>query len=86
MAVNIINLSIIFHVWTNGLVNNVLRISLPQDKLVTTGAISSAVCLKELTISGWSSPSLVSGAVEGIVRKEGVKKLVVESVLSGELQ
>ena len=56
-------------------------ISLPQDELVT-GAISFAVyihpSLKELTIGDKCSPSLVKEAVEGIVIKEGVKKLVVE--------
>ena len=59
--------------------------SLPQDELVT-GDISSAVCLKELTIGDECPPSLVNGAVKGIVKKEGVKKLVVESVFPGELQ
>ena len=59
--------------------------SLPQDELLT-GAISSAVCLKELTIGDKCPPSLVNGAVKGIVKKEGVKKLVVESVFPGELQ
>ena len=59
-----------------------------QDELVT-GAISSAVynhpSLKELTTSYGCSPSLVNGAVGGIVRKAGVKKLVVDSDFPGEL-
>ena len=52
------------------------------------GAISSAVynhpSLKELT-TGRCPPSLVNGAVGGIVRKAGVKKLVVDGVFPGEL-
>ena len=62
--------------------------SYSQDELVA-GAISSAVynhpCLKELTTGRWCSPSLVNGAMEGIVRKAGMMKLVVESVFPGEL-
>ena len=62
--------------------------SYSQDELVT-GAISSAVynhpSLKELTTGSWCSPSLVNGAVEGIVRKAGVKKLVIKKVFPGEL-
>ena len=53
------------------------------------GAISSAVynhpSLKELTIGFGCSPSLVNGAVGGIVGKAGVKKLVVRGVFPGEL-
>ena len=55
--------------------------SYSQDELVA-GAISSAVynhpSLKELTTGYLCSPSLVNGAVGGIVRKAGVKKLVVK--------
>ena len=63
--------------------------SYSQDELVA-GAISSAVynhpSLKELTTGDFYSPSLVNGAVEGIVRKAGVKKLVVKGdVFPGEL-
>ena len=62
--------------------------SYSQDELVT-GAISSAVynhpSLKELTTGDRCPPSLVNRAVEGIVRKAGVKKLVVENVFPGEL-
>ena len=62
--------------------------SYSQEELVA-GAISSAVynhpSLKELTTGYGCSPSLVNGAVEGIVKKAGVKKLVVESVFPGEL-
>ena len=62
--------------------------SYSQDQLVA-GAISSAVCnhpcLKELTTGYECSPSLVSGAVGGIVRKAGVKKLVVAGDFPGEL-
>ena len=66
--------------WANGIVNIVLC-SYSQDELVA-GAISSAVynhpSLKELTTGYECSPSLVNGAVGGIVRKAGVKKLVVK--------
>ena len=66
----------------------VFLFSYSQDERVT-GAISSAVynhpSLKELTTGGWCSPSLVNGAVGGIVRKAGVKKLVVRGVFPGEL-
>ena len=59
-----------------------------QDKLVA-GAISSAVynhpSLKELTTGDMCPPALVNGAVGGIVRKAGVKKLVVEGNFPGEL-
>ena len=59
-----------------------------QDELVA-GAISSAVynhpSLKELTTGGGCFPTLVNGAVGGIVRKAGVKKLVVEGIFPGEL-
>ena len=59
-----------------------------QNNLVT-GAISSAVynhpSLKELTTGYGCPPSLVNGAVGGIVRKAGVKKLVVKNVFPGEL-
>ena len=62
--------------------------SYSQDELVA-GAISSAVynhpSLKELTTGDRCSPSLVNGAVEGIVRKAGVKKLVVGGHFPGEL-
>ena len=62
--------------------------SYSQDDLVT-GLISSAVCnhpsLKELTTGYVRSPSLVNGAVEGIVRKAGVKKLVIKDDFPGEL-
>ena len=82
----VISLSITFHVGPMDLQK--CFTSLPQDKLVT-GAISSAVCkhpsLKELTTGRKCPPSLVNGAVEGIVRKEGVKKLVVGKGFPGEL-
>ena len=62
--------------------------SYSQDELVA-GGISSAVynhpSLKELTTGSLCSTSLVNGAVEGIVRKAGVKKLVVKDVFPGEL-
>ena len=57
------------------------RVSYSQDELVAV-AISSPVynhpSLKELTTGYGCTPSLVNGAVGGIVRKAGVKKLVVE--------
>ena len=63
-------------------------VSYSQDELVA-GAISSAVynhpSLKELTTGVRCSPSLVNGAVGGIVRKAGVKKLVVKDDFPGEL-
>ena len=69
----------------------VLYSSYSQEELVA-GAISSAVynhpSLKELTTgdNGYGcSPSLVNEAVEGIVRKAGVKKLVVEDDFQCEL-
>ena len=66
----------------------VFLFSYSQDERVA-GAISSAVynhpSLKELTTGGECFPSLVNGAVGGIVRKAGVKKLVVEDVLPREL-
>ena len=66
----------------------VLYSSYSQEELVA-GAISSAVynhpSLKELTTGYVRSPSLVNEAVEGIVRKAGVKKLVVKNVFPGEL-
>ena len=59
-----------------------------QDELVT-GAISSAVynhpSLKELATGRWCFPSLVDGAVDGIVKKACVKKLVVKDDFPGEL-
>ena len=62
--------------------------SYSQDELVA-GAISSAVynhpSLKELTIGDSCSPSLVNGAVGGIVRKAGVKKLIFKGNFPGEL-
>ena len=63
--------------------------SFSQDEQVA-GAISSSIynhpSLKELTIVGGPySPSLVNGAVGGIVRKAGVKKLVVKVDFPGEL-
>ena len=62
--------------------------SYSQDELVT-GAISSVVynhpSLKELTTGDRCSPSLVNGAVGGILRKAGVKKLVVGGHFPGEL-
>ena len=67
----------------------VFLFSYSQDELVA-GAISSAVynhpSLKELTTGDTCSPSLVNGAVGGIVRKAGVKKLVIKrDVFPGEL-
>ena len=62
--------------------------SYSQDELVA-GAVNSAVynhpSLKELTTGDECSSSLVNGAIEGIVRKAGVKKLVIENVFPGEL-
>ena len=62
--------------------------SYSQDELVA-GTISSAVynhpSLRELTTGDRCSSSLVNGAVEGIVRKAGVKKLVVKGDFPGEL-
>ena len=62
-------------------------VSYSQDELVAV-AISSAVynhpSLKELTTGDECSPSLVNGTVGGIVRKAGVKKLVVKGVFPGE--
>ena len=61
-----------------------------QDELVAA-AISSTVynhpSLKELTTAYGCPPSLVNGAVEGIVKKAGVKKLVIDDAdnLPGEL-
>ena len=64
-----------------------LLFSYSQDERVAI-AVSSAVynhpSLKELTTGDMCSPSLVNGAVGGIVRKAGVKKLVVED-FPGEL-
>ena len=63
-------------------------VSYSQDELVAD-AIRSAVynhpSLKELTTGEECSPSLVKGAVRGIVRKAGVKKLVVKDDFPGEL-
>ena len=93
MVMNIMNISIPTHFMCLGQWNwkhcFVFLLSYSQDQLVT-GAISSAVCnhpsLKELTIGYYCSPSLVNGAVGGIVRKAGVKKLVVYGdVFPGEL-
>ena len=93
MVVNIINMSIPTCFMCLGQWNCkhcfVFLLSYSQDQLVT-GAISSAVynhpSLKELTTGYWCSPSLVNGAVGGIVRKAGVKKLVVYGdVFPGEL-
>ena len=68
--------------WTNG-IGNMFCVSYSQAELVAD-AISSAVynhpSLKELTTGRWCTPSLVNGAVGGIVRKAGVKKLVVKGV------
>ena len=65
----------------------VFLFSYSQDELVA-GAISSAVynhpSLKELTTGYGCSTSLVNGAVVGILRKAGVKKLVV-GIFPGEL-
>ena len=61
--------------------------SYSQDELVA-GAISSAVynhpSLKELTTGGMCSPSLANASVEGIVRKAGVKKLVIKDVVGND--
>ena len=75
--------------WANVIGNTVLCIlSYSQDELVTS-TISSAVynhpSLKELTTGTECSPSLVNGVVGGIVRKAGMKKLVVKSVFPREL-
>ena len=63
-------------------------VSYSQDELVA-GAISYAVyehpILKELTMGVSCSPSLVNGTVGGMVRKAGMKKLVVKGVFPGEL-
>ena len=92
MVMNIINISIPTHFMCLGQWNCkhwfVFLFSYSQDEL-DDGAISSAVynhpSLKELTTSYGCSPSLVNGAVGGIVRKAGVKKLVVEDDFPGEL-
>ena len=93
MVMNIINMSIpnTFHVclgqW-NCKHCFVFLFSYSQDQLVA-GAISSAVynhpSLKELTTGYFCSPSLVHGAVGGIVTKAGVKKLVVVRDFPSEL-
>ena len=92
MVMNIINMSIPTRFMCLGQWNwkhcFVFLLSYSQDALVA-GAISSAVynhpSLKELTI-GVCPPSLVNGAVGGIVRKAGVKKLVLYGdVFPGEL-
>ena len=66
----------------------VFLFSYSQDESVA-GAISSAVynhpSLKELTTSLCFSPSLVNGALGGIVRKADVKKLVIGDVFPSEL-
>ena len=92
MVVNIINMSIPTRFMCLGQWNwkhcFVFLLSYSQDQLVA-GAISSAVynhpSLKELTTSYECPPSLVNGAVGGIVRKAGVKKLVVMRDFPGEL-
>ena len=92
MVMNIINMSIPTRFMCLGQWNCkhcfVFLLSYSQDQLVA-GAISSAVCnhpsLKELTTTYRCSPSLVNGAVGGIVRKAGVKKLVVMRDFPGEL-
>ena len=92
MVVNIINMSIPTRFMCLGQWNwkhcFVFLLSYSQDQLVA-GAISSAVyshpSLKELTTSYGCSPFLVNGAVGGIVRKAGVKKLVVYDDFPGEL-
>ena len=65
----------------------VFLFSSSQDEVVA-GAISSAVYnhpnLKELTTGDRCSPALVNGAVGGIVRKAGVKKLVFKGDFPGE--
>ena len=77
-----------FHVLGPMELETLFCVSYSQDELVA-GAVSSAVynhpSLKELTTGVLCTPSLVNGAVEGIVRKAGVKKLVVEDVFPGEL-
>ena len=77
-----------FHVLRPMELETLFCVSYSQNELVV-GAISSAVhnhpSLKELTTDGGCSSSLVNGAVGGIVRKAGVKKLVVEDVFPGEL-
>ena len=66
----------------------VFLFSYSQDEFVA-GAISSVVynhpSLKELTTGTLCSPSLVNGAVGGIVRKAGVKKLDVKDDFPGKL-
>jgi len=92
MVMNIINMSIPTRFMCLGQWNwkhcFVFLLSYSQDQLVA-GAISSAVynhpSLKELTTGYRCSPSLVNGAVGGIVRKAGVKKLVVDGDFPGEL-
>ena len=77
-----------FHVLVPMELETLFCVSYSQNKLVA-GAISSAVykhpSLKELTTGVRCSPSLVNGAVGGIVGKVGVKKLVVKGVFPGEL-
>ena len=74
--------------WQKVYCNHCCCISLTQDRLVTD-AISSAMWkhpnLKELTIGCKCSPSLVNGAMEGITRKGGVIKTVIEDDFPGEL-
>ena len=77
-----------FHVLGPMELETLFCVSYSQDELVA-GAISSAVynhpSLKELTTCAKCSPSLVNAAVGGIVRKAGMKKLVVKGVFPGEL-
>ena len=77
-----------FHVLGPMELETLFCVSYSQAELVA-GAISSAVynhpSLKELTTGDKCPPSLVNGAVGGIVRKAGVKKLVVKGVFPGEL-
>ena len=92
MVMNIINMAIPTHFMCLGqwICKHcfVFLFSYSQDELVA-GAISSAVynhpSLKELTTGYKCSLSLVNGAVGGILRKAGVKKLVVEDDFPGEL-
>ena len=77
------------YTWASVIGNIVLCLfSYSQDELVTS-TISSAVynhpSLKELTTGTKCSPSLVNGVVGGIVRKAGMKKLVVKSIFPREL-
>ena len=76
--------------WANEIAKHcfVFLFSYSQDELVA-GAISFAVynhpSLKELTTGDECFAFRFNGAVEGMVRKAGMKKLVVKNIFPGEL-